>query len=503
MMRGPTTADGYRALETFLDKFEDSPTFKLLKIEGVESSSIKGRLLQEIVIRISTGYIKHFQQNSFNRELGKSILNIDGLIFHIESLEISISFKLFFTSYLELLKVLLRNVATAFYSLFFRRKIYANVSLFLEAGGKHSYDNDSFFAYLKSGPLQDPIGDSFVIVKSGIDNFNTEKKFSYSKNPYWILIKYSLSLKLKLILLRNCLYQLFYAQVITLMNPVYCLLSRDLASLPLFEALNHGNILKNLFITNSFFSSQPLSFSGQISKNFSTHMVWYSQNFKPKTYVDDKSSMPLPSAKYIRADVHWVWTPSFADYLSKNISRKSIINAVGPIMWKLLPSVLNEKKMDEIVVFDITPLDSSKSFGATRNYYSFDRMKKFIIDVLSAKDEIQSKTGKFIRVKLKHKRGYVVNVHDINYIKFIESLINNKVIELIPHDDDIFELIQTSKLTISVPWTSTAVLSSHLKTAAIYYDPFNDILDESDNFPGLQFVSDYEKLKDIVYKAFI
>ena len=83
-------------------------------------------------------------------------------------------------------------------------------------------------------------------------------------------------------------------------------------------------------------------------------MVWYAQNWKQICYAPDKLTSNRPNLRWIRSDVHWVWTHTFANYLS-SLGLGSNFEVVGPIMWYMPEVNTPDPKIPRIVIFDNFP----------------------------------------------------------------------------------------------------------------------------------------------------
>jgi polysaccharide biosynthesis PFTS motif protein len=235
---------------------------------------------------------------------------------------------------------------------------------------------------------------------------------------------------------------------------------------------------------------------------FKLNMIWYSQNFIPKAYVGETNRPDLPSARHMRVDKHWVWTNGFKDYLQE-LGQSSEILVVGPLLWHL-DSLDNIYKRDEyisIAIFDINPLpDGNNPFGAIKNYYSTSLMKKFIIDILDLKEEIENITGGKVKFYLIPKKDY----HDIIYFSFLSDLLNTrKDLEFVNSNENLFQLIKKTDFSIAVPYTSTCYVGSHCKKNAIYYDPFGELIPFYEKNEYVDFASGQNQLLGIVKRLVI
>ena len=277
------------------------------------------------------------------------------------------------------------------------------------------------------------------------------------------------------------------------------LLGQDLALLKIVNFLNRCSVVGAMVTTTSGFESQPIWMNGLKNRNYRLHMLWYSQNFIPKIYRNEKEGSNLPGAKLMSVDEHWVWTDGFSQFL-KSLGLSSKINVVGPIMWYLEDSNYVPNESLQIVLFDVTPREGANPFACLKNYYSVELMEKFVLDVVKVCNNLSEKYTINISVLLKHKRD-ISPAHSKRYLNFIDALVNDGDIRLLDHNVNTFSLINDSLLSISVPYTSTAYVSSFLKKIGIYYDPFSEISPLFEKSDYLKFASNYDDLKAFVEAA--
>jgi polysaccharide biosynthesis PFTS motif protein len=124
-------------------------------------------------------------------------------------------------------------------------------------------------------------------------------------------------------------------------------------------------------------------------------------------------------------------------------------------------------------------------------------MEKFVLDVVKICRTLSKKYTINISVILKRKRD-VSPIHSKKYINFIDELVDEGEIILQDNNINIFSLIRDSLLSISVPYTSTAYISSFLKKTGIYYDPFAEISPNFEKSDYVQFASNYDDLNKFV-----
>ena len=288
--------------------------------------------------------------------------------------------------------------------------------------------------------------------------------------------------------------------------PLVSLLGRDFAYHAVVTYLNRKGLIEAVVITNSNYSSQPLWMSDLPGRRFFTHMVWYSQNTVPLVYADEPIKVNIPNYRHMRIDVSWVWTDAYAAYL-RALSIPGAIHVVGPILWYLPPvSAVPKDASDDIMftLFDVTPVRDAvaESIGLFGNYYSAQNMAQFVEETLSVCRELESRTGRRVRLSLKHKRSYSTRLHDPRYMELISRLsASGGGIELIPFVTNMYSLLAKSDLAIVVPYSSPAYVASSSGAHAVYFDPTKTLLPTFQPAPLVAFASGRAELLRVAWDA--
>ena len=235
----------------------------------------------------------------------------------------------------------------------------------------------------------------------------------------------------------------------------------------IFNCVNRYTEL-DIFTTISVLKDYPIEFNfPKYSRKYVTHVIHYSQNSVEVTFEDEHVLLPRNTMvdKHSLGDIHWVWTESYANYLKKFNNKIKFI-AVGSITFKANEISLNQQRKKIITLFDVTPLTSFEG----KSLYSFELAKRFLDDVIDVKNEID-----FLRdyeIQIKQKRQLNSDYHHKGYLdQLIRLELQNKV-KIIPWDTNPYKIIAESCITISVPFTSIALIGKELQVPSIYYYPF-------------------------------
>jgi polysaccharide biosynthesis PFTS motif protein len=227
-------------------------------------------------------------------------------------------------------------------------------------------------------------------------------------------------------------------------------------------------------------------------------MLWYSVNSIPFNYKDRKLERWVQDTdiyKFMIIDFHWVWTLDHKAYLSKLTNSEILVK--GSMVFYSHKHNLQKINYD-IVIFDVTPTGGIYS---RNSIYNFDLVSKLVMDTLEISKEISLLIKTPINVSIKPKRVYN-KYHDIKYVNLLRRLQNDKKIEILDSECNLYDLISSSKLIISYPFTAPAVIGRELKIPSIYYLPKN-LLVASQSVHGVPFFQEKHELQKYVLKLFV
>jgi polysaccharide biosynthesis PFTS motif protein len=364
-------------------------------------------------------------------------------------------------------------------------------------------DDSNFVRFCRSSNISPLMqGSKFIIQFPSNKGENTDKKFSYMRRPIHSLFKQTnLGTIKNLKLLYKHLLLLYHFQIAIIKVPLLSLIANELAYKTIVEIMDEEEYIEAIIFTNSNCTAQPLWM--QANQNFKTHMVWYSQNHKPFTYLRNQLHADIPSSRQMVFDVHWVWTVGFKNYL-KYLGLTSEINYVGPILWYLPHKHKIQTNDNNIVItiFDINPFSDefALQFGEFENYNRPKHLLKFISDIIKLKDKLEKSFKKTVIFKLKQKRGYN-KVYDKDYFEFLDDLSDKGIIKNIQYQENMFSLISESHVVIVFPYSSPAYAADYLKVPAIYYDPTKTLKPTYEETSYINFANTTEGLSCLVVDA--
>ena len=325
----------------------------------------------------------------------------------------------------------------------------------------------------------------------------TDKAFSYVHQPISVLLRQvRLGFVNRIFLFLQHLLLPFHFIFSLIRFPLHALIARDFAYVRIISVMGREKAIEAIVDTCSSCPSQPLWAHTQ--HPFSTHMIWYAQNWRPIAYASDSKLSDIPNLRWIAMDNHWIWTEGFKEYLM-NLLPEASFHVVGPLMWRLPEIKAINKGQIQITVFDISPFSNefATSIGQMRNYNSPKHLFKFIEDILVLKKILENKFAFPVTIKLKQKRGNNL-VYDQAYMEFIQQLGQEGKIIFLPWNTNIFSLIVSSHVSIVYPYSSPAYVANHLKRPAIYYDPTGELLPVYEKTKWVNFTQKPEDLQKFV-----
>jgi len=324
---------------------------------------------------------------------------------------------------------------------------------------------------------------------------------SYSKCPLFALVKKNPPSYLDFFKFLKVHFSIHFSFLLELFrNPMLLFVAQDITFYGVVDYLDSNNLIESIFITNSNYMSQPLWMRQWNGRGYKTYMLWYSENTIPFSFKESPFSNPLPNNRHIAVDEMMVWSRYFKKYLEK-IGVNATIKIVNPILFYLDKNKPKKNKKDfDIIIFDITPFsaESSLLLGHYESYYNFSNCMMFIKSIVQISTELENELNIKINLNLKSKRQYH-QYHDIQYINYIKSLSERRLINLVSPSDNIFDLLNANDISIVVPFSSPAIVARYLCRKTFYYDSAKVLLPRHKNEKFINFSSGPDELKLSIY----
>ena len=388
----------------------------------------------------------------------------------------------------------------ATFSLFKKSKPFKSACLFYGLGNEH-IDQKVLMEFCSLGPLTPLAKADKIFVQSNLRG--NYEKLIFGKAPLLDLLECSnISFKNYIIFLSLHFQSFFYFFLYVIKFPLSVILAKDFSHHAAAIILNEQRLISDVVITLSNFMEQPLWMRSLVNRNFSLHMVYYSQNNRPMLNKRNDLDEDYPANRHIKVDVRWVWTNWYSHYLrSRGVN--SEIRVVGPILFYLPPIDLTRNlSLTNIViaVFDITPVNEiTRIKNGLGDYWNSSNMIKFITDIVKLKNEFELKYKINLTIKLKTKRANHAN-HDLNYINLIKNFENSGKLKIVDFTENLYTFLNSANIAISTPYTSTALVAQLMDVPSIYYDPTGELKPFYDDEKNISFISSRNKLTKRIFE---
>lgn len=191
-----------------------------------------------------------------------------------------------------------------------------------------------------------------------------------------------------------------------------------------------------------------------------------------------------------------VWDDYQKEHLQKYLQIKNYnIDVYGPVLINSEIKSNNNFFGNNIVVFDISPRKRSLITFSVPTLIKSDYVCKFLSDI--HKLSIKYNSNFILRKKHKLTNHLPHEAIDKKYIAQINKIKSSKSFIFDRTNSNIFDLIKSSNICISFPYSSTAILAKELGKPSIYYDPSNQIDKYNKKFShGIHVINNFDTLDE-------
>lgn len=356
-----------------------------------------------------------------------------------------------------------------------------------------------FVEFCRQGPVT-PLrdGQRRYVEASGTMVSTAPDAFIYCRHPLVELIRNAdMSAGDRLTMLLGHLVAFWTCHLAMARMPTLTLVAKELAYGAAASTLDARGFITAVVMTCSSYRRQPV---WTRTLRAPTHMVWYSQNWATVVRVSGDVRSDYPTTRWIRADVHWVWTHAFARYLGSLVTGE--MRVVGPLLWRLPERMTPDPSMVSIAVFDVTAVTDEAMLrlnGELTNYICPANLKAFVTDVVAMRSSLEENLGVPVALSLKMKREFRAD-YAREYFDFVEASASRGEISQPQRGQSLFEMISRSDLAVVYPHTSPAYVAEYLGVPAIFYDPTRSIVrgDFADRMERVHFASGPLELRRLV-----
>jgi len=232
------------------------------------------------------------------------------------------------------------------------------------------------------------------------------------------------------------------------------------------------------------------------------HSYYFSSNsefIKTKNgpNVKQNNGRPLTPSHYKNMDWprYLVWTKAQKNSIKESSQGNPKIEITGPIWAYDSEKAIPKIPPKSVAVFDVPPRRNSiyASQCDTSEIYSTTNVIKFLDDIFNC----------FIQegwtVIFKTKRNAFENKNlSKRYLKKVEQYALHKRFRIVDSSIAAQKIINKSKLTISLPYTSTAFIAQNYKKPSYFYDASSSIEKDDPAASGIRIISGTEELLKII-----
>lgn len=221
---------------------------------------------------------------------------------------------------------------------------------------------------------------------------------------------------------------------------------------------------------------------------------FYSINIFPLQEKNQKRYFDVNGYALSEWNLFWIWNKGQLNWLRKKVNKVFKYKYIRYLPFEGQYYQQNYKNKKIVTIFDVPPknLFTKSQLVNSYNHYSFNFCSRFLNDILEVLK------NKNIIIIIKIKRDYQ-NI-DLRYKNLILKLKKIKNIKLFYDEISAECLVENSNLTISSPFTSTALISKRLNKKTIYYNPYLEIHKTGYNPLNIKIISKLENLKTWIDK---
>ena len=183
-----------------------------------------------------------------------------------------------------------------------------------------------------------------------------------------------------------------------------------------------------------------------------------------------------------------VWDKKFGLEIEKIALNTPLIEVSKPI--SVVDNNVEKIEIAEhIAIFDVTPVRPAvlSNYGVFSTIYDDEFCEKFFKKIISVAEKLRQP------IVIKHKRTKVAPTTK-RYRYFLNRLSSNPIIKFVNPDTSAKRIILNCKASISMPFTSTAIVAKSYDRPSIYFDPSGDFEENQLASLGVNIISNEKKL---------
>jgi polysaccharide biosynthesis PFTS motif protein len=280
-------------------------------------------------------------------------------------------------------------------------------------------------------------------------------------------------------------------------RPQFCIMFREAIENKIISLTKSSDLGREYLFNNENMFYRPLwTYTAEFKGSKITYFNWAA------SFGDFLGPDGYPPAEIGERIQNWPnilqWAVPYGNYLkSILVSRSSEVKIVAPIYYCDFGSEYYFSEKPLISVFDVTPQRAyfMEVFVPSFEYRTYEVGKKFLEDIY----EIATQNG--FNLLWKRKRNFSARHHKA-YIKFADEFSKRPGVISANPRSSAFHVIKQSVGTISLPFTSTAIVGESFRIPSVYYDPLKILSKEDRGAQGIPFKAGKEELRDWVQSIY-
>lgn len=266
------------------------------------------------------------------------------------------------------------------------------------------------------------------------------------------------------------------------------LLLRDSFLSKIIELNNPKGIAVQYLFHNSNWIYRPLWTYTAERYNAEIYFYFYSTNIE-RFEKPGKTTSVVNSWNLVSWSNYLVWDKFQSDFVAKISNYPKKVNVVGPISFVFSDNGNLDLQDNSIAVFDVQPRRKTNydSLGLDQDYYVPEVTNAFLSDVFESVSSLNFP----IAFKQKRDIGKLAHSKYLNKLNNLERVYN---IYNIDPSTPAELIIENSKAVISMPFTSTALIGSHLGKPSVFYDPTGLLLKDDPAAHGIMVINNKSDL---------
>jgi len=273
-------------------------------------------------------------------------------------------------------------------------------------------------------------------------------------------------------------------------NPYSGVLLSEIVKLVRVKLADKEQLAKDYLFHNSEPFYRPLwTYEAEVKKS---RIIFYFYGVNIETFKTKDGYQVAGPWHLITWPYYLVWDKYHANFINRFDQHSPIVEEVGVIWFSSNDGELSSPPQNSIAVFDVQPFRGSFyiSIGAAIEYYVPSIANQFLSDIQKVTDQNnlvmthkRKRTNKYMHKKYMHKLKKLNQKE--NYIEIDPDISANS-------------LIKKTLASVSMPFTSTALIAQSEGKPSIYYDPTGMIQKDDRAAHGIPILSKIDELEEWV-----